>query len=268
MSHPMSLPIAPLMRAVVLLLAVAAVVYFVLCLYAYATQRSQIYFPTPETHHVGAQIVRLRSHGESLKVWVIPRGGSRALVYFGGNAEDVAWNMEAFSAAFPDYSLYLVNYRGYGGSTGRPSEAGLFADALTVHDYVRTQRPEISLMGRSLGSGVAAYVASLRPVQRLVLVTPYDSLVNVARSYFRFLPVGLLLRDRYESARRSGAIDAPVLLVIAGDDEIIPRARSDALSNAFRQEQVRVHVVRGATHNSLDLFPGYLGAVHAFLTDG
>lgn len=264
----MSLDVARLMRAVVLFLIVAAVVYLGLCIFVYATQRSQIYFPTAETHHPGARAVRLRSHGESLKIWEISRAGSRALVYFGGNAEDVSWNIDALSAAFPDHSLYLVNYRGYGGSTGQPSEAGLFADALTVYDHVRAQRSEISLVGRSLGSGVAVYVASQRPVHRLVLVTAYDSLVNVARSHFRFLPVGLLLRDRYESVRRARDIKAPTLMVIAGDDEIIPRARSEALSNAFPPEQVQVQVVRGAMHNSLDLSPEYLRAVQAFLADG
>jgi pimeloyl-ACP methyl ester carboxylesterase len=261
----MLLDIARLMRTVTLFLAVPAVMYVGLCLYVYAAQRSQIYFPTPETHVPGAQVVRLESHGESLKIWVIPRAGPRALVYFGGNAEDVSWNIEAFSAALPDQSLYLVNYRGYGGSTGRPSQAGLFADALTVYDHVRAQRSEISLMGRSLGSGVAVYVASQRPAHKLVLVTPYDSLVNVARSHFRFLPVGLLLRDRYESARRTRDIKAPVLMVIAEDDEIVPRARSEALSKAFPLEQVRVQVVRGAMHNSLDLSPEYLRGVRTFL---
>jgi hypothetical protein len=261
----MSLAIGALMRAVVPFLTLAAIIYLGLCLYVYATQRSQIYFPTPETHHPSARVTRLRSHGESLKIWVIPRAGPRALVYFGGNAEDVSWNIDAFSAAFPDHSLYLVNYRGYGGSTGQPSESGLFADALTVYDHVRAQRSEISLMGRSLGSGVAVYVASERPAHKLVLVTAYDSLVNVARSHFRFLPVRLLLRDRYESVRRTRDITAPVLMVIAGDDEIIPRARSEALSNGFPPEQVKVQVVRGATHNSLDQSPEYLRAVQAFL---
>ena len=254
-----------LMRTVAYLLVAAVVVYLGLCTWVYATQRSQIYYPTPETRHASAQTLWIRSHSESLKLWTVPRPGSKALIYFGGNAEDVGGNIEVFSAAFPEHSLYLVNYRGYGGSSGRPSEAGLFADALAVYEQVRSRHPDIVVMGRSLGSGVAVYLASREPVARLVLVTAYDSLVNVARAHLRWLPVGLLLRDRYDSASRAHQIKAPVLVVTAGDDEIIPRACTEALVKSFPADQVRVEVVRGATHNSLDLSPEYLASVRAFL---
>jgi dienelactone hydrolase len=100
-----------------------------------------------------------------------------------------------------------------------------------------------------------------------VLVTAFDSLVNVARAHIRFLPIGLLLRDRYESASRAGRVKAPVLIVIAGEDEIIPRARSEALIKAFTASQVRVEVVPGVGHNTLDLSPVYLGAVRGFLAE-
>jgi len=123
-------------------------------------------------------------------------------------------------------------------------------------------------MGRSLGSGVAAHLASVRVVRRLVLAAPYDSLVNVARAHFPLFPVALLMRDRYDTVRRAREIRAPVLMLIAGDDEIIPRARSEALMGAFPPAQVKVAVVEGATHNSLDLFPGYLRAVADFLATG
>jgi uncharacterized protein len=247
------------------LLLFATVVYLGLGIWVYATQRSQIYFPVPETHHPDAQVRWIESQGERLKVWVIPRAGSRALLYFGGNAEVVAGNIELFSAAFPDRSLFLVNYRGYGGSSGRPSEAALLADAQMVFDHVRAQRSEIAVMGRSLGSAVAVSVASERPVERLVLVTPFDSLVNVAREYFRWLPVGWLMRDRYESARRASAVTAPVLVVVAAQDEIIPRVRSETLAAAFAPGQAHVVFVPGVGHNTLDASPAYLGSVERFL---
>jgi pimeloyl-ACP methyl ester carboxylesterase len=253
------------MRTVVSLLVIAAVVYLGLGAWVVATQRSQIYFPVPETHRPDAQVLWIESQGERLKVWTVVRPGSRALLYFGGNAEDVAGNLEAFSAAFPDRSLFLVNYRGYGGSSGRPSEAALFADALAVFDHVRREQTEIAVMGRSLGSGVAAWVASERPVEQLVLVTAFDSLVNVAKEYFRWLPVGWLMRDRYDSASRAAAVKAPVLVVIAGEDEIIPRLRSEALVKAFPASQVGVEVVPGVGHNTLDESSGYLESVARFL---
>ena len=254
-----------LIRAVLPFIATVAIAYGLLCAWVFFTQRGQIYFPTPESQHPSAEQLWIESQGERIKVWVVARPGGRALLYFGGNAEDVAGNIESFAAAFADRSLYLVNYRGYGGSSGRPSEAGLVADALAVFDHVQRENPVVAVMGRSLGSGVAVRLAAERPVERLVLVTPFDSLVKLARHYFRWLPVGLLMRDRYESARRVPQVSAPVLVVIAGEDEIIPRDRSDALAAAFGPGQARVVVVPGVGHNTLDLLPQYLASVQAFL---
>ena len=253
------------MRSVLPFVGAVAVAYGVLCAWVFFAQRAQIYFPTPAVEHPGAQVLWIESQGERLKVWVVERPGGRALLYFGGNAEDVAGNIDLFAEAFPEHSLYLVNYRGYGGSSGRPSEAGLVADALAVFDQVQTRHADVAVMGRSLGSGVAVQLAAKRPVAKLVLVTAFDSLVNVAKEYFRWLPVGLLMQDRYESASRAREVTAPVLIVIAGEDEIIPRARSEALAKAFAPGQVQVVVVPGVGHNTLDLLPQYLESVQAFL---
>jgi pimeloyl-ACP methyl ester carboxylesterase len=253
------------MRTLLMLPLLAVACYLALVAFVYATQRSQIYFPTPESRAPHAQALWIESEGERIKVWVMARPGSRALIYFGGNAEDVAGNIDVFQEAFPDRSLFLVNYRGYGGSSGRSAEPGLRADALAIFDHVRRQHAEIAVMGRSLGSGVAVQLATARPVERLVLVTAYDSLVNVAREYFWWLPVGLLLRDRYESATRAKEVEAPVLIVVAAEDEIISRARSEALAAAFTPGQVQIEVVPGVGHNTLDWSPAYLEAVRRFL---
>jgi pimeloyl-ACP methyl ester carboxylesterase len=256
-----------LLRTVMLLLGTVAAMIVAWSGWLYATQRSQIYFPTPETESAIAQVLWIDSAGERLKVWAVERPGPRALLYFGGNADEVAGHIETFVAAFPEHSLYLVNYRGYGGSSGRPSEIGLAKDALAVFDHVKLRHADVSVMGRSLGSGVAVQLAAARPVSQLVLVTPFDSLVNVAKEHFGWLPVGLLMRDRYESASRAREVKAPVLIVIAGEDEIIPERRSRALAAAFAPGQVQVVVVPGVGHNTLDLSPEYLQAVVAFLSE-
>jgi hypothetical protein len=255
------------LRSILPFVGAVAVAYGVLCAWVFFTQRGQIYFPTPVSEAPRAQALWVESQGERIKVWTVARPGGRALLYFGGNAEDVAGNVELFAEAFPDRSLYLVNYRGYGGSSGRPSEEGLVADALAVFDLVQARHADVAVMGRSLGSGVAVQLAAERPVERLVLVTAFDSLVDVARAYFRWLPVGLLMRDRYDSARRASQVSAPVLVVIAGDDEIIPRKRSDAIASAFAPGQARVVVVPGVGHNTLDLSPKYLMSVRTFLSE-
>lgn len=256
------------MRSLAVLLLFPAAVYLSLCLLLFAIQRSQIYFPVREVARPGAEVLRVANDGHSLEVWVVRRPGPRALVYFGGNAEDVSFNLPGLSSAFPDHSLYLVNYRGYGGSTGRPSERALLSDAVAVHDEIRRSHPDIDVLGRSLGSGVAVHLAGKREVRRLALVAPYDSLVEVAREHYAWLPVGWLLLDRYDSAARAARVRAPVLIVIAGDDEVIPRRRSEALAAAFPPSQVEVAVLPGATHNSLDLFPQYLDTLAQFLGGG
>lgn len=254
------------MRSLVSFLLVPLGVYAGLCALLFLFQRSQIYFPVRESSPAGATSIRFSGSGVELKIWIVSRPGPQALLYFGGNAEDVAANLGSFASAFPEHSLYLMNYRGYGGSAGSPSESGLVVDAIALYDHLRPRHPEISVIGRSLGSGVAVQLASAREVRRLVLVTPYDSLVNVARAHFPYLPVGFLLRDRYDSASRVSGVDASTLIVIAGSDEIIPRARSDALVAAFPAGQARVFVLEGAMHNDIELRPQYHEQLRLFLS--
>ena len=255
---------ARLVRQVFMVLLVPASLYAGLCLLVFLTQRSQIYYPVRESEAPGAKPMLFAGKGAGIKVWNVARPGPAALLYFGGNAEDVGASIGRFAERLPGYSLYFVNYRGYGGSTGRPTEDALVADAIALYDQLRATHAEISVVGRSLGSGVAVQLAAARDVERLALVTPFDSLVNVARAHFRWIPVGLLMLDRYDSAAGAPEIAADVLVVIAGADEIIPRGRSDALVEAFRSPP-RVVVLEGARHNDIDLDPRYLDEVAGFL---
>ena len=255
----------PSVRTLLFLLLLTAGAWLLLCVLLFAVQRSYIYYPVPESHPAGAQAIRLASGGAELKIWVVQRAGPKAILYFGGNGEDVAWNLPGFTAAFPGHSIYLVNYRGYGGSSGQPTEAGVRADAIAVFDHLQGRHAQIAVIGRSLGSGVATYLASARTVDRLVLVTPFDSLVNVARDRMRLFPVALLLRDRYDSAARAGTIRVPTLLVVAEQDELIARERSDALEAAFTATRVRTVLIEGAGHNDIDWRSQYLESIAEFL---
>jgi uncharacterized protein len=256
------------------LLSAAVLSYAGACLYLYFTQRSQMYFPPPESirSHPLAEVLRIPVRDAVLKVWALrasatPPAG--ALLYFGGNAEDVAANIDSFAARFPARAVYLVNYRGYAGSTGYPTESSLCADAEALFDAIRARHPgqPLAVIGRSLGSGVATHLASVRDVERLVLVTPFDSLVKVAQSHFGLFPVHWLMQDRYESLAKvqAGQLRAPTLVVIADDDEVVPAARGEALAAGFPAGQVEVLRLPGAQHNSIDLFPAYLDRVAAFL---
>ena len=245
---------------------VAATVYGFVCILLYLAQDRLLYLPTPELARPGARLLRIeRGDGATLKVWELHGAARAAVIYFGGNAEDVGANIADFDAAFPQRAVYLVNYRGYGGSTGRPSEAALTADAEAVYDSVGVHHDPIAVIGRSLGSGVAVALAARRPVERLVLVTPFDSIANVAADHYPWLPVRTLMRDRYDSLRRIGAVRSPTLVVVAEHDEVVSRARSDALVAALPPPLRHTLLVAGATHNDVSFYPVYLRSLREFL---
>ena len=244
---------------------VALMVYIGLCAIMYFAQDRLLYFPSPERDQPGFHALRLKSGDAIVKVWELHPGARSALVYFGGQGDDVGWNLGDFDAAFPDRAVYLVNYRGYGGSSGVPREAALIVDAEAVYDWVAARHMGVVAMGRSLGTGVATALASRRPVAGLVLVTPYDSIANVASDRYPWLPVRLLIKDSYDSAARIGEVKAPVLVLIAGDDSSILRPRTDALVAAIGPGLVHTVVIPKATHNDIQDFPAYWPALKDFL---
>ena len=129
---------------------------------------------------------------------------------------------------------------------------------------MHAQHPDVIVIGRSLGSGVAARLASTRPVARLVLVTPYDSLLAIAQRQFWFAPVSWLLIDKYESWRYVPKITAPVLILRAEQDELIPAASTEALRARFPAGQVQYAVIAGASHNTIIDDPSYVRSLAAF----
>jgi pimeloyl-ACP methyl ester carboxylesterase len=249
----------------VVAIAIAVLVYAAICVTLYVVQRSLLYYPTPESKSVHAEALRVDTNGAVLKVWHSPSSGERAVLYFGGNSEDVAWNIDAFAAAFPNTDVYLVNYRGYGGSTGAPSERALLADAEVVFDAIRSRHPRVAVIGRSLGSGVAVHLATVRDVSKLVLVTPYDSITRVAQRHLGLVPVSWLLQDTFDSFAKAAKVRAPVLVLLAERDRVIPRAHSERLVTAFAPGQVELRSIAGTNHDSISSSPEYLGALAAFL---
>ena len=231
--------------------------YAVVCAFLFVFQRSLIYYPMPAPMLRAPAVSTLDVPGATLRIAERPRPGPAAVLYFGGNAEDVSATLPLLDEAFPDRALYLPHYRGYAGSTGTPTEAALVADALALFDRVAAAHPDIVVIGRSLGTGIAVQVASQRKVGRLVLVTPYDSLAGPAQDHYPFIPVRWLLRDRYESSRYAPDITAPTRLIVAQHDEIIPRASAERLLASFRKGVASMVVIPGATHNEL-AYPVYL----------
>jgi len=237
-------------------IAAIALAYLAVCVFVFAIQRSLIYYPQPSSLGERDTTVALPVPGAHVVASVRERPGANAVVYFGGNAEDVTSSIPGLAAAFPTHALYLLHYRGYGASGGSPSETAIVGDALALFDLARREHTAVEVVGRSLGSGVAVQVASARPVARLVLVTPYDSLVAIASSRFPYLPVAWLLRDRFESDGHAASVGAPTLLVAADRDEVIPRASTDRLLARFKPGVATLRVVDG-DHNSVSEQPEY-----------
>jgi pimeloyl-ACP methyl ester carboxylesterase len=232
-----------------------ALAYLALCALLFAFQRSLIWIPQPPRSAPWAETLLLERDSVQVRITTHAGDGPHALLYFGGNAEAVAGSLPELRQVFPDHALYLLNYRGYGGSGGRPSEAAVVADALALHDLVRARHPNVTVLGRSLGTGVAIQVAAARPVSRLVLVTPFESLVSLGERLIPFVPVRWLLRDRFESGLHATGVRAPTLVLLAEHDEVIPRASSEALVRRFAPGVASVVVLQGARHNNLSLKP-------------
>ncbi len=237
---------------------VIAALYACGCIAVFVFQRSLIYYPRPSPNQYGATVMSLRVGSEMVEVSTRPTSGPEALLYFGGNGEDVSMAMPGLSGAFPNRAIYLMHYPGYGGSTGSPSEQAILGDALALFDRVHAQHPNILVIGRSLGSGVAVHLASVRPVSRLVLVTPFYSLEDVAAHVYPYIPVRWLLRDKFESWRYAPNVTAPTRIILAGDDEVIPRASTDRLLLHFNRGIVSYVVIPGVGHNSISDSPDYL----------
>lgn len=246
-------------RIYISILVVAVFIYLVICAGLYFAQRPLIYHPTPsQGAESAASKLKLAVDGAQLAITANPKQGESALIYFGGNMEDVSWSLPLFSKLFPDYAIYLPHYRGYSDSTGEPTEHALHADALALFDNISTQHSRIVVVGRSLGSGVAVRLASQRPVSRLVLVTPFDSIENVAKGKFPLFPISLLLVDKFESWRFAPKVTAPTLVVAAENDQVIPYANTERLYNSFSGNIATLKVIPNRNHDDIMEAPVFL----------
>jgi pimeloyl-ACP methyl ester carboxylesterase len=232
------------------LLTIAIGVYAGLCLVFLVFQRSFIYMPTPVTP-AHAKAFTLEVPGAEVRISSRPHDGPRALVYFGGNAEDVAYTVPELAELFPDRAIYGMHYRGYSGSTGRPAEAALRSDARALFELVHGRHPDVIVVGRSLGSSLAIQLAAEEPVTRLVLITPFESIRAIAQRVAPFLPMRLLLRDPYESWRYAPKVTCPTLVIAASHDEIVPLADTERLVAAFPPDVATLRILDGTDHNSV-----------------
>lgn len=258
-------PAAAVRRIAVRVSRLCALLYVGLCLMLYLAQDSLLYHPVPSSRTRAGSTQELRVDGAELQLSVRPRPGRDALIYFGGNAEDVSLSLPAFVEALPGHALFLMHYRGYVGSTGSPSEEALHRDALALFDRVHAEHEQVVLIGRSLGSGIALRLASQRPAHRLILVTPYDSLLSIAARQYPLFPIRWLMRDTYDAGKHAPEISIPTLIVAAEHDRVIPRENTDRLRARFAPGIVSFVVLPGTRHNTISHSPAYVETLRAGL---
>lgn len=262
------------MLASAALLALALWAGFSLLLWA--LQEQMIFFPrTLDT----ADRARLSEHaleaeasdGTNLAGWAIPaEDATTAALYFGGNGEEISYSLGELSRELGT-SVAGLNYRGYGDSKGRPSAAALRADALVAFDAAAERLgipPErMFVVGRSLGSHMAAHVAANREVAGLVLVTPFDSVENVAARRYAIFPVRLMIRHRFDTLAETADITAQTLVLRVDGDYVVPDASTDRLLEGWAGKgPVDALHVPGVGHNDIDRSEAYWGAIRALVS--
>ena len=243
----------PLVLIALYVIAVAAATLY---------QRKLLYFPNraavaPATVGLAqADVLKLKtSDGEVLVAWhIAATAGKPLILYFQGNGGGLELRNERFrELTRTGCGLLAVEYRGYGGSSGRPNEEGLHRDAEAGYETalaLGAPAKGIVVMGESLGSGVALRLAARHEVGVVVLDSPFTSIVDVAAIHFWMFPTRLLIRDRFRSDQAIGAIRAPLLIVHGDRDDVIPIRLGEKLY-ALAGEPKQFIRVEGAGHLAL-----------------
>jgi fermentation-respiration switch protein FrsA (DUF1100 family) len=240
----------------------------------YLGQRALMYFPDPVRRSPasvglarGEEALLQTSDGERVLAWHVPPRGDRPVVlYFQGNGGGLDLRADRFRRLVADGTgLLALNYRGYGGSSDKPTEPGLLRDAAALYDFAAARYPagRLVLWGESLGTGVAVGLGAERPVGRVLLESPFTSTADVAAAIYWFVPVRWLMHDQFRSDLRVGKITAPVLVVHGMRDGVVPFAFGERLFEMIRAPK-HLMPLPGAGHNDHDSF-GMVEKVRPFL---
>jgi fermentation-respiration switch protein FrsA (DUF1100 family) len=264
------------------LLAAVATAYLLVVALVWIFQDRLVFLPrvgddpgvTPRAAGLDYEDVKLATaDGETLAAWWVsppkPRG---AVVLFHGNAGSIASRVP-YAAMFHrlGYATLLVEYRGYGASSGTPSEAGTYQDAEAAWRHlteVRKFAPEhIVVVGESLGGGVATWLAARTKPGALILASTFTSVPDVGADVYWFLPVRLISRTRYDNLSRMPEIDCPVLIAHSPDDEIIPVRHGEALFAAAPGPRRFLRLNGGHNDGFVYMRPEWVETVRAFLAE-
>ncbi|HXW40144.1 MAG TPA: alpha/beta hydrolase [Xanthobacteraceae bacterium] len=264
----------PLAMTLGWLAVIALCCYVGVATMVYFAQRALMYFPdTAPTTPAAAglpeadEVPLTAADGVHILAWhVAPQDGKPVILYLHGNGGALRYRVGRFRRLIESgIGLVALEYRGYGGLPGSPSEHGLIADAEAAYAFAAAHYPaqQIVLWGESLGSGVALALAAEKPVGRVILEAPFTSALAVGEHHYWYLPVRLLMKDQFRSDRRIAKVTAPLLILHGVHDHIVPYAMGERL---FELANKPKHIVRflDGGHEDLDA-NGALDAVARFL---
>lgn len=256
-------------KSIARVLGVVAALYVGICVLAYAKQTDLIFFPTAHGERLEALTNNpaneafdvAREDAELHGVLLLAPGEDPAplLIYFGGNGESVSGRARDFAwLRGEQVHLLLLPYRGYDLSTGEPGADALRSDALAAYDqaieHPRVDRQRIYALGYSLGSGVATYLASQRPLAGLMLAAPFRRLGEIAERDYSWLPVSHLLEHDFDSARHAPDIETPLVVVHGDADTLIPQQHGRDLVQMWGGPS-RFISLEGQGHNGSSTHP-------------
>jgi fermentation-respiration switch protein FrsA (DUF1100 family) len=241
------------MRTLISLLSIAAGIFVLLSLALYLLQDKMVFLAnmpgralTASPGDMGLEyenVSLLTSDGESLHGWYVPAVNRRGvLLFFHGNAGNISHRLDSIGI-FQQLGLdtLIIDYRGYGQSTGKASEKGTYLDAQAAWSYLVDERgvpaEEIIIFGRSLGGAVGAWLGTQHIPAALIIESSFTSGVDMAQRLYPFLPAGLITRLRYPVVEYASRLDCPVLVVHSRDDEIIPFDMGQSIYAAVKQRK-------------------------------
>ena len=234
----------------------AILVYIFILIAAFLFQNQLLFHPTAKTYPPASygledfnQTTIRTADNVKLTAWYHHApGNEKTILYFYGNADTLA-NYPVFFKKFADagYNVLGINYRGYGGSKGKPSEAGLYLDGDAALKFLErySDLQNIIVVGRSLGTGVAVEIASKNEIGGLALISPYTSINAVAEKVYWFLPVNLISRYKFDSLAKIASVKAPVLIIHGELDKLIPFSQAESLDKAVKNKHQLIKYAGG-----------------------
>jgi fermentation-respiration switch protein FrsA (DUF1100 family) len=209
--------------------------------------------------------------GETLNVWWVPAASPKgAVLFLHGNAGNISQRID-YALMFKKlgYSTMLVDYRGYGKSSGKPSEQGTYRDAEAAWRWLTRERgfPErnIVIFGESLGGGVGSWLAARHKPRALVLESTFTSALDLGAELYRFIPVRLISRLKYDTLRQLEDVDAPVMIIHSRSDDIVPFSHAERLYAAAKSPKAFLEIYGTHNNGSVYMRPEWVDALNTFL---